>query len=132
MTRPGREQDHKSILGVIIVERVDHDLHDPDLHLETQDVAGGVQEELLQAAVVRPLLPAAAGTSLRSASIFLLIAATRFVLDNDGLGRFPPPAFLISFLAFFFSVVLDGLLNPTRLLAAPAGVAAPAATSQEA
>ena len=96
MTRPGREQDRKSILRVVIVERVDHDLHDPDLHLEAQDVAGGVQEELLQAAVVRPLLPAAAGTSLRSASIFLLTATTRFVLD--------------------------GLLN--RLLAAPAAAAA--------
>jgi len=121
MTRPGREQDRKSILRVVIVERVDHDLHDPDLHLETQDVAGGVQEELL---------PAAAGTSLRSASIFLLIATTRFVLDDAGglrRRRFPLPAFLISFLTFFSSVVLDGLLN--RLLAAPAAAAAPATTT---
>ena len=41
--------------------------------------------------------------------------------------RFPLPAFLISFLTFFSSVVLDGLLN--RLLAAPAAAAAPATTT---
>ena len=59
------------------------------------------------------------GTSLLSASIFLLIAITRF-LDAAALGRLPPAAFFLSFLAFMRDA--DGLVNFRRLVAAGAAI----------